>query len=138
METIFGYMQDLYKSFNHAYCTADALKLIIFEHLNNIWVATSNATQFDSREEDGKDEMGLNGATENPLAIGVHSPCSHSRAQCRQFFLLSLQHVHEGPPPFVQIRTRSLSRLVDLSTLVCSLTWRCRRPSGHEAEGTGE
>jgi hypothetical protein len=106
--------------------------------VNNIWVATSNATQFDGREEDGKDEMGLNGATENPLAIGVDSPCPHSRAQRRRFFLLSLQHVHEGPPPFVRIRTRSLTRLVDLSTLVCPSTWRCRRPSGREAEDAGE
>jgi hypothetical protein len=81
--------------------------------------------------------MGLNGATENPLAIGVDSPCSHSRAQ-RHRFLLSLQHVREGPPPFVRIRTRSLTRLVDLLPLVCSSTWRCRRPSGREAKDTGE
>ena len=37
-------------------------------------------TQFNGGEEDGKDEMGLNGATENLLAIGVDSPCSYSRA----------------------------------------------------------
>jgi len=95
-------------------------------------------TQFDGREEDGKDEMGLNGGTENPFAIGLDSPCSHSRAQCCQFFILSLQHVREGPPPFVRIPTRSLTRLVDLSMLVCSSMWRCRRPSGREAEDSSE
>jgi hypothetical protein len=82
--------------------------------------------------------MGLNGATENSLAIGVDSPCSHSRAQRCRFFLLSLQHVREGLPLFVWIRTRSSTRLVDLSTLVCSSTWRCHRPSGREAKDAGE
>lgn len=37
-------------------------------------------SQFNGREEDGKDEMSLNGATENLLVIGVDSPCSYSRA----------------------------------------------------------
>ena len=30
--------------------------------------------QFNGHEEDGKDDMGLNGATENLLAIGLDSP----------------------------------------------------------------